>query len=79
MQRLEDVRLVEGRTLRVIVPGGVVEISTGLETETGDALVSVDVISDTPRFGPDGDGRSWKVIKSVVDGIVRMVGKKESK
>lgn len=79
MQKLKDVRLAEGRTLRIIVPGGVVEISTGLETEAGDALVTVDVISDTPRYGPDSHGRTWKVAKTVVDGIVRMIGKKESK
>jgi hypothetical protein len=74
---MNDVRLPEGRTLRVIVPGGTVEISTGLETEEGDALVTVDVIPDTPRFGPDTHGRSWRVLKSAVDGIVRMVGKVE--
>jgi hypothetical protein len=79
MQKLQDVRLLEGRTLRVIVPGGMVEISAGLETADGDALVTVDVVSDTPRFGPDTHGRTWKVAKTVVDGIVRMIGKKESK
>jgi hypothetical protein len=75
--KLQDVQLGEGRTLRIIVPGGTVEISTGLETEEGASLVTVDVISDTPRFGPDTHGRSWRVLKSAVDGIVRMVGKAE--
>jgi hypothetical protein len=78
MVKLNDVRLGEGKTLRVIVPGGVVEISTGRETAEGDALMTVDVVSDTPRFGPDSHGRSWKVLKSKVDGIVRMVGRREA-
>jgi hypothetical protein len=78
MVKLNDVRLGEGKTLRVIVPGGMVEISTGRETAEGDALVTVDVVSDTPRFGPDSHGRSWKVLKSAVDGIVRMVGRREA-
>jgi hypothetical protein len=77
MRKLKDITLVEGRTLRIIVPGGVVEISTGQETADGDALVRVDVVSDTPRFGPDSHGRTWKVARTMVDGIVRMVGKRE--
>jgi len=76
MIKLKDVRLVENRTLRIIVPGGVVEISTGLKTEEGDALMTVDVISDTPRFGPDSRGRTWTVIKSVAGTCVRMIGKR---
>jgi len=76
MRNVRDYRIAEGQTLRVIVPGGTVEISAGLVTEEGDPVVTVDVVSDSPRFGPDAQGRVWTVLKSTVSGIVRMVGKK---
>ncbi|MBD3004599.1 hypothetical protein [Streptomyces sp. 5-10] len=62
-------------TLRVIVPGGVVDINTSLRDRDGNPVVRVDVVPDTPRFGPDKEGRSWEPVNGEA-GVVRLVGKK---
>lgn len=51
------------RWVRVLLPNGegVVDIALGLETAEGWGRVRVDVQSDSERYGPDRDGRTWAV------------------
>ena len=60
---MKDVQLREGDKVRILLPGcvGVVEIESGLATADGRPRIRVDVISDTPRFGPADDGLSYTV------------------
>lgn len=76
MKRRTDVKLLEGQTVRVIVPGGTVEISAVVShTPEGDPVNTVDIVADSARFGPDpAFGRMWKVVRGAADGCVRMVG-----
>lgn len=61
--------------LRIIVPGGQVDINTSLTDDAGNPVVRVDVIPDAPRFGPDKDGRSW-VPENGDAGVVHLIGRK---
>jgi hypothetical protein len=69
MKRRTDVKLLEGQTVRVIVPGGTVEISAVVShTPEGDPVNTVDIVADQVF------GRMWKVVRGAADGCVRMVG-----
>jgi hypothetical protein len=71
---MKDMKLTTGE-FRVIVPGGTVEISVDLADSDGNPVVRVDVVSDTPRFGPDKEGRLWEPVNGA-PGVVRLVGTK---
>lgn len=65
----------ERPVFRIVLPGGIgtVEIETGLSTEDGKPRVRVDVESDTFRFGPASDGRSY-VVENGDPGVVFLTG-----
>lgn len=70
---MQEMKLPSGE-LRIIVPGGVIDINASLKDSEGNPVVRVDVVSDAPRFGPDKDGREWEPINGDA-GVVRLVGK----
>lgn len=71
---MREIKLDSGQ-LRIIVPGGVVDINASLNDAADNPVVRVDVVPDAPRFGPDKDGREWEPVNGDA-GVVRLVGKK---
>jgi hypothetical protein len=71
---MREIKLNEGE-LRLIVPGGAVDINASLNDADGNPVVRVDVVPDAPHYGPDKEGREWEPVNGDA-GVVRLVGKK---
>lgn len=69
---MKEIRHDSGE-IRIIVPGGVVDINASLHDQHGNPVVRVDVVPNAPRFGPDRDGREWEPVNGD-PGVVRMIG-----
>lgn len=67
-----EYKLPDNQSIRIIVPGGVIEIHSGLTDQHDNPVVRVDVESDTPRFGPT-DGRDYRPFNGG-KGVVQLVG-----
>lgn len=72
---MKEIDLSSGE-LRIVVPGGAIDINVSLHDKDGNPVVRVDVIPDAPRYGPDKDGRVWEPVNGD-PGVVHMIGKKE--
>lgn len=77
MERTE-ISLKNGEAIRVIVPGGHVDITTGLDGGGGNRISRVEVAEGFPHGWTDAEGYSWELFRiNVVPGTMDLIGCKE--
>lgn len=72
---MKEVKLKRGEGLRVITPGGCVEIVHLFSH--GEDVVRTDVRLDEAPYNPDHGGRSWEMAQGDAPGVTRLIGTKK--